>query len=352
MNSFLASLQQIKNQCVIQDALYWDVKKLFDGEIPIATECCSGRKLWLKTKDGFFIGLELLEVGSFEVMVRLPNNFHHEELNLGGILNVTRLSYSSSENEYYWNYYFWGDANLFLPLEKQHPDSFVSGPVQILDTCRAFIQELISKKHNGPCDTFKKNLRWMKRQTNCDLGVKYWGVELEDGESPISPCILNEKSLRLQTNEGFIINISMDNTYYSCHLKGTIELPLNFHITSWLLEHAKYDTLNCYLTNLDLEVYMKKENIYQWDHGNKQNDFNFAQSKDLQGEKRISGPVQVLEEARHIIRAVMMKESKLRMNKIREDLMMKACHPKRIALWEMAGFDPFKEDEVELYLSY
>jgi len=333
MESFLARLQGMKERCAIQDAEYWDVN-LWEGETPVE---CKESEICLEMEDGFIISMEL-EDGNFHVSVTLPKGFNHDELKLYNILDATQLFYCTSKHKYYWSYNLWGNANLFLPLEKQHRDSFVTGPVQILDTCRAFIQEMNFKKHKGPIDTFKKNLRWMKQQT-IFKDDRYWDVKLEDGEIILSPN--NDRTLRLQTKEGFLININIENLYVSCHLVGKIELPASLNFTSWIEKHAKFQALNCYVPYLELEVLHKSNSIYRWDHGNYQFNANLALSKASQEGKPVSGPVQVLKEARDIIRAVMMVESKLRMDKIREDLMMKACHPKRIAIWVEAGFDPF-----------
>ena len=55
-------------------------------------------------------------------------------------------------------------------------------------------------------------------------------------------------------------------------------------------------------------------------------------------------PDQILDEARFIIKCIINEEMKMKgkfMNRIREELMMKACHPKRVEEWIKAGFDPF-----------
>ena len=92
---------------------------------------------------------------------------------------------------------------------------------------------------------------------------------------------------------------------------------------------------------------MDQEDIYKWKK-ERYHDALMSFPLALQPNKRVSGPVQVMEEARDIIKTVMAAESELRMNKkremtetIREELMMNACHPKRVAMWAEQGFDPF-----------
>lgn len=63
----------------------------------------------------------------------------------------------------------------------------------------------------------------------------------------------------------------------------------------------------------------------------------------------ILGPVQMLDISRCFIRTLAREEIRFlcerksrEVNRIREELMIKACHPKRIAVWIEHGFDPFK----------
>jgi hypothetical protein len=56
----------------------------------------------------------------------------------------------------------------------------------------------------------------------------------------------------------------------------------------------------------------------------------------------------MLDDARTIIKAIMTRNTDIIMDKkrqemelIREELMIKACHPKRIAAWVEVGFDSF-----------
>jgi len=327
----------MKERCVIQDVVYWDLI-LKDGEIPLSWACTEW-SLRMRTKEGFILGLELQEEGFFEVDVILPKGFHHDTLSLSGILEPSTLWYDRADHKYSWHYHSVSDASLFRPLDEQWKHCHASGPVQVMNTCRDFIGELMAKKHKGPDDTFQKNLRWMKQQ--CLIkNAEYWSVDPRAGdEVPIAPRG-NDRSLCLCTKEGFIITISICNNYYRCHLEGSIELPPCFYLSSWLTQHAKYEALNIYVPFLTIDVpYWKGDNTYGWDHANYALDANLALPEASQPvNKCVSGPVQVLEEARQIITAVMMKESELRMNVIREELMMKACHPRRIAAWTEQGF--------------
>jgi len=56
----------------------------------------------------------------------------------------------------------------------------------------------------------------------------------------------------------------------------------------------------------------------------------------------------VLEEARQVIAEFRAKDEEIKMtlkqaqlNTIREELMMKSCHPRRIGVWVSQEFDPF-----------
>jgi hypothetical protein len=327
----------MKKRCVIQDPEYWNLT-LLEGETPLAS-ACTDRLLRLRTEEGFILVLELQEEGFFEVDVLLIKGFHHEALSLNGILNPSSLFFDRMDQKYSWSYRYCYDANLFRPLEKQWKYCHASGPVQIINTCRAFVQELMVKKHNGPDDTFVKNLRWMKEQCLINDAI-YWNVELKEGEVPIAvEC--NDRSLQLRTKEGFLINIDIVNDYFRCFLKGSIELPSGSYLASWLYKHARYEALNVYVPFFKTNVlHWKDNNIYGWDHASHAIDASLSTSS-VDSDKRISGPVQVLQEARQVITALMMKESELRMHIMREELMMKTCHPKRVAAWTEQGFDPF-----------
>jgi hypothetical protein len=105
-----------------------------------------------------------------------------------------------------------------------------------------------------------------------------------------------------------------------------------------------------YLEMYDIELtysYPKKVQ-YGWDHAHSY-DANLGIPEVLQVQKKVSGPVQVLEEARSFISQVMTKENEIirgkkreRMASIEEDLMKEAWHPRRVKAWVEQGFDPFE----------
>jgi len=219
-----------------------------------------------------------------------------------------------------------------------------------METCRAFIVEMMDKKHKGPHETFRKNLQWMKEM--CVIrDATFWDMKLQDGETPFSPAG-NEKSLCLQTVHGFRITIRVSCIFSNPrYLIGTLQLPPHFLFTSWLRTNAFYEALCIYAPTLTVDVHHVYGDMYEWRHENYTYDANMALP--LSGQftpgtngtvlKHVSGPVQILEEARNIMTAVMMKESQLKMDRIREEFMMKAFHPQRILKWEEQGFDSFCE---------
>jgi NAD(P)H-flavin reductase len=107
-----------------------------------------------------------------------------------------------------------------------------------------------------------------------------------------------------------------------------------------------------YEVDLPVELtYFELSNLtYGWDHFHG-HDADLFQSRDNQPDSCIiSGPVQVLDEARQIIKQfqakntmIMMELKHAQVESIREELMQKACHPRRIRAWVEQGFDPFDE---------
>jgi hypothetical protein len=108
---------------------------------------------------------------------------------------------------------------------------------------------------------------------------------------------------------------------------------------------------------IDSEIHFRvQQNVYAWNYGHTHLDANLSlpvSTQFIPGTdrlKQVSGPVQVMEDVRQMIHTLNSRESMLRAEKkyvmtqqIKEDLMMKTCHPKRIAQWSHQGFDPFEE---------
>ena len=175
---------------------------------------------------------------------------------------------------------------------------------------------------------------------------EYWDVQLVEGETPIAKDCDNE-TLTLCTKEGFIIKIKhMVRGFGPIFFNGYVSIPSGlYHLTTRIHDNPGYDYMNY---NLDIGVEFTHFNSstleYGWDHVHGW-DADLGKPLASQDNNHVSGPVQVLEEARDIVRAMMDKEMSDKRQKtevIREELMMKACHPKRIAVWTAAGFDPFE----------
>ena len=323
MDVFTQCLQRMQDSCVIKDAEYWDVK-LEDGETPVVTEC-NEKTLCLDTKEGFIIGITIRK-GEFNASVIVPKGFNHDELEICGMFDTSTFGFCNTKREYKWCYRYYFYAVLSRPFEMQDlcKDFTIVGPVQVLNDARAFIREMMTKKHTGSIETFHKNLRWMKQR----YGVQNadWDVKLEDGDVVVAPNC-NSMSIRLCTKDGFMIEIGI--CPYSSQIMGYIEIPRSLHLFSWLEENA-YD--KSMIPGIEINLYYKNSNIFQWGYS-----------------VRVSDPVRLLGEARNVIRAVMSKETKIIIDKkrqemdlMREELIMKSCHPKRIATWVEQGFDPFE----------
>jgi hypothetical protein len=197
-------------------------------------------------------------------------------------------------------------------------------------------------------EEFDRSLERMKQacviQDPC-----YWDVELEEGETPLAP--LDPLSINLRTKEGFIVTVClMDAKPFMCNLNCYVFLPRGLHMEPWIKENPSYEAMQDYLEMYDIELTYsyRKEVQYGWDHGHSY-DANLGIPQVLQVQKKVSGPVQVLEEARSFIHQVMTKENEIirgkkreRMASIEEDLIKKVLHPDRVKAWVEQGFDPFE----------
>ena len=300
-----ASLDRMKESSVTMDDKYWDIK-LADGETPVAVEC-KDKTIYLQAGE-FFIKIEL-KGWCFYAHVILPEGFHHEDLNLDWryeTWDTSTLEFCRPHRRYTWRYRSYFFADLFHPLVEQHlcQEHKIVGPVQVLDDARSVIRVLMRRRHTDPTDTFRKNLQWMRRHYATTAPNRDWDVKLEDGDVMMAPQDIGDRSIRLTTADGFTVNVGMFS--YSSSLVGHVEAPRNsLHLTS---------------------------------------------CQDVRWIRMIAvcGAAQMLEEARTIIKDVMQKNAELARTKkcemtrmLREELMMEACHPRRVAAWCEAGFDPF-----------
>ena len=202
--------------------------------------------------------------------------------------------------------------------------------------------------------------------------AQYWNIEFKKDEKPIDSiksiesmeimenrenngdifydeaCDKEDKEvLDIITDDGFNIRLRfLFDPPFQCHFNGYVTLPHHLHLhqfNSSIIEEI--DNMN-YL-KVGLSYWNIRCSKYGWDHGHMR-DAKLCVSQSSQGSKYVSGPVQVLEEARSFIDAIrtknneIIKEKKtIEMGIIREELMMKACHPQRMAKWIEHDFDPF-----------
>jgi hypothetical protein len=162
-------------------------------------------------------------------------------------------------------------------------------------------------------DNFQQSLNKMKRACLQDFhGPEYWNVVLEEGETPLSSDS-SATEISVSTKEGFIIKIRlMDRKPYMCNINGYLSLPHGLHFESWLKDNPSYDDLNDHLCNMKVELTYgsAKDLEYGWDHAHDY-DANLGVPMAQQFQKKVSGPVQVLEEARFLIRSIMDKENEI-----------------------------------------
>lgn len=181
---------------------------------------------------------------------------------------------------------------------------------------------------------------------------EYWNLQLQPNDKPMETFDHHPQGyLSLETIEGFQIFLRFQyypNGYHS-HFNGYVQLPKHMHpeVKKFLLDPRNNfeDQLKNEITYHDSE-----RDIYGWDHGHSE-DACLLHSLDQQPDNRariVSGPVQVLEEARHFIQSVLfweniilqrMKQEELK--GIEEELIARALAPHRVRNWVMAGIDMF-----------
>lgn len=212
-------------------------------------------------------------------------------------------------------------------------------------------------------DRWNECLQQMKQR--CVVNEdEYWDVELLEGETPIEKeC--NDTTLCLRTKDAFHIRIRHIYDDDPVFFNGYITLPSGpqlYHLTSWIQEHSHYEDMNHLLLPynynqnnnnniVELTYRNHKKMEYGWDHCHFW-DADFGKPLWSQEHKYPSGPVQVLEEARDLIRMMTivdntmfrqrMDDKRQQTDELREQLMMKIYHPDRVDAWLKAGFDPFE----------
>ena len=173
---------------------------------------------------------------------------------------------------------------------------------------------------------------------------KYWDVKLQGGEITINTTTEN---LCIETKDGYQITMKPMSGYQG-FINGYVKIPSHTHLMDWVRENPSYDEMNYYAAlPVEMTFFSLSERTFGWDHMHYY-DADLFKCESEQPDKKISGPVQVLDEARQVIAEFRAKDDEIKMeirraelDTISEELMMKSCHPRRIAAWTTQGFDPF-----------
>jgi hypothetical protein len=260
----------------------WDVK-LEDGETPVTTEC-DDTTFCLRTKEGFFINI------SFGDNINDPVEF------LNWIPLVYKKKYKDNNHE-----------SVTELNSVNSRDNW--GPVQVLQEARNYIEEMRKPdmdKLENTLDNLHVCLHIMREHFLTEGWVikdaKYWNVDLEKGETLVATKS-NDRTICLRTEEGFFIRVRL--------------MDFDLRNVCW----------TSYIHDEDYNVLTEQYHSYK--------------------KRNFLGPVQVLHDARNVVKAVEIPEIRMYKKRkaidgIREELMMKACHPKRITVWADKGFDPFE----------
>ena len=183
---------------------------------------------------------------------------------------------------------------------------------------------------------------------------RYWNVELEKGE--VFDVIASRfgKLLVFSTKDGYKIDVRF-HTSHGAYFNGYVTIPE--YIRAFGMDPDQLYQYQGYGTglvvwnhfNFSQEITFSHQGIIGWDHHHSQDGNLFLPLAD-QTNKHITGPVQVMEEAREFIHEIKRLEEEMkkqktreRMSRIEEELIQRTCHPQRIEKWLEQGFDPFVE---------
>jgi hypothetical protein len=202
-------------------------------------------------------------------------------------------------------------------------------------------------------EIFMRNLESVR--SKCVIrDPEYWEITFKDNEMPMETDSgrfsgdATKLFIRTKDDYQIVIRPFLIANYRAC-FNGYVSIPIDSPLMEWVREHPSYDDMNYEVdTGVELTYFDLNERQFGWDHAHG-HDADLLKSRASQANLIISGPVQVLDEARNLIEAFKEKERMLLMEKkhaemevIREELMMKACHPRRVATWTEQGFDPFE----------
>ena len=166
-----------------------------------------------------------------------------------------------------------------------------------------------------------------------------WKLKLQNGEIPVIMAC-NIEGVTICAWNRFEIQIKKKWIRDDIYLQGRVysHEVLDLPVQSKNPPHREYGERRHYPVNFNcpLRRYHTAPN--------KQLCIGWIHEFDFDAESRHTLPDQILEEARCIIKGIINHEMEKKgkfMNRMREELMMKACHPKRVEEWIKAGFDPF-----------
>ena len=181
------------------------------------------------------------------------------------------------------------------------------------------------------------SLQEMKR-TCAILNDRLWKVRLHEEEEFDHTASKNGQTLVFTTKDGFTIKIVFQ-TGYSRYFNGYVTIPESFLDIG--LDHDRVEHVNF---SQEITYHDFDRQTFGWDHHHYYDgDLSISEENQVTG-RILSGPVQVLEEARELIDEIRRRRQQKiqeRMAILEEELMRKACHPLRIQQWTEQGFDPF-----------
>jgi len=150
----------------------------------------------------------------------------------------------------------------------------------------------------------------------------------------------------LSTVDGFVIDMMfVQSSCFGFYWNGYVTVQeAQFPLLERAVKESHQTELQ-YELGIHVELTYKDRTTIGWDHAHG-HDAKFDQTLHAQPGTVVSGPVQVLEEALEVVKAlrryntrIEMSHAHERVRQYTEELMQKAWHPKRVLAWVESGLD-------------
>lgn len=177
--------------------------------------------------------------------------------------------------------------------------------------------------------------------------IRAWVRQTRDINPDSARLDERRRLFEIDTTDDFCIKIcKMDLMRDNCWLNGYVVIPEDRFCLHEIVSETDYDEFQCRVGIRHVELtFGDGRGMFGWDHGHLY-DANLYQPAAYQTDRKISGPVQVLDEAIEMTRLLRTKEEEMRLEKKKaqtrafyQELISKALDPKRVAVWIKGGVE-------------